>query len=231
MEGWQDRSSQIIKQLYYNWRPRTTELLRLATGHRDRFDRGYVAGLIKEELGGFFREPSPNQQEESEGEEDEGWLGGLDEVLNELVDAAVVADSCFQSSPVEWQILFADPVTGKTSGFPYQGPDRCLINKRDMVHLVDVHVDQSTNKKHAMGRPIHHIVRPLLRGYALSHRTCTWDHLAHMLPMKVVVDMGWGEDYDDEGEEGDNAEARPDGGEGPKVENETEKTRGRRASA
>lgn len=94
MEGWQEKSSQIIKQLYYNWRPRTTELLRLATGHRDRFDHGYVAGLIREELGGFFRLPDPDQQEEEE-EEDEGCVVGLDEVLADLVDAAVVADSCF----------------------------------------------------------------------------------------------------------------------------------------
>lgn len=136
VEGWQEQSSHAIKQLYYNWRPRTAELLQLATGHPDRFDPKYVANLIREELGEFFRRSDPNQQEEKRYPG-----GGLDEMLAGVANAAVVADSCFQSSPVEWQILFTDPVTGKTTGFPYQGPAQCVTSPIELGrYLMDVHV-------------------------------------------------------------------------------------------
>ncbi|KAH6617565.1 hypothetical protein F5144DRAFT_499289 [Chaetomium tenue] len=133
MEGWQEQSSHLIKQLYYNWRPRTAELFQLATGHRDRFDPKYVANLIREELGEFFRRSDPNQQEQKR------YSGGrLDEMLAGVANAAVVADSCFQSSAVEWQILFTDPVTGKITGFPYQGPAQRVTQIEEARYLMDM---------------------------------------------------------------------------------------------
>ncbi|KAH6842297.1 hypothetical protein B0I37DRAFT_195560 [Chaetomium sp. MPI-CAGE-AT-0009] len=156
-------------------------------------------------------------------------------MLADVVDTAVFADSCFQSAPVEWQIQFADPATGKTFGFPYEGADRCLTREEKIheVHLMDVHVEQSTNKKRAIGRPVDHIVRPLLLGYTLSRRTCTWDRRSKMSPMEVVVDMGWGESGDEGGEEVEEAEAETDdaGGGNGEDEDEGEENTGGKVSA
>jgi hypothetical protein len=185
--------------MYYNWRPRTVELLQLATGHRDRFDRAYVAGLIKERLAAFLR-PGPEEEMETR------RLGPL---LEKLADRAVRADSLMQSTPLEWQFFFGEPETGMTSGFAYRASTTWPRDRNDRMR---VHTDQSSNNEWAIGRPVDHVVQPLVQAYALNPNTGQWKLPHAKSPMTVVVDM-FVEDVEDEVEEG----AAP-----PKGENEGE---------
>jgi hypothetical protein len=208
-EGWQERSSEVIKQLYYNWRSRTVELLQLATGHKERFDRGYVVDLIREELGAFFREPCGGEQtEENDDEEDsddeETKAKRLDEALAKVADLTVRADCYMQASPVAWQFYVTDPATGRTSGFALNSSPTYGGPKMAATHPMETHVVQSTNMARAVGRPVQHIVRPLLLSHCLDREAFSFDRLFHICPMAVIVDMyGKESDKGQEVEEGE----------------------------
>jgi hypothetical protein len=76
----------------------------LATGVRDHFEPAYVAGLISQGLGPFLLDKAPEHGDD------------LDTSLGKIAGDAVRADHLFQSRPVEWEFLFADPGTGSRSG-------------------------------------------------------------------------------------------------------------------
>ncbi|KAH6617556.1 hypothetical protein F5144DRAFT_395200 [Chaetomium tenue] len=205
-KGWQERSSEVIKQLYYNWRSRTAELLQLATGHQDRLDREYVVGVIREELGAFFQQPSGGgEQARGTGAMDKA----LDEALAKVADRAVLMDRFVELSPWKWEFYFSDPDTGEKFGFKHDGPTT-YHPRLAATRPMDVHVEMSGDRALAVGRPVDHISRPMLRCYRLSRDTFAFERF-RMYPLIVAVDIYGG---DSGGDEEGNDDGDSGGGEG-----------------
>lgn len=209
----------MIKRLYYNWRPRTAELLQQLTGHEDRLDRGYVVGVIREELGAFFRWPAAAAGQAKGKErkaEEETMAKYQDEALARIADKVVLMDRHVELSPWEWQFHFSDPATGQMSGFAYDSPvdhnPRVPYNR-----TMELHNGQTPNNAFAVGQPVDHIVRPMLLCYGLSRKTYTFDDLIVKWPLVVSVVMNLDysglSDHSEEDEEGEDGEGEESKGE------------------
>jgi hypothetical protein len=182
------------KQDIREWRALTAKLLQSATGHEYRFESGHVSGLIRAELGRFFRPvTTPAGQTER------------DEMLDEIDSWALKADRWFHVSPQSWDISFTDPATGQASGFPYlAAPPDGRDGYNDGRCIMVAHVSQSVNRMYKFGCPVDHVVRPCLVGEAMI-----LGRRAHgpynRLPMVVAVhefQAGiFGDEEEDVGEE------------------------------
>jgi hypothetical protein len=166
--GWKDQGSHHLKQLFYNWRPRMAEMMQLATGNRDRFDRAHVELRIQWTIPVNLIYVAPGQGNHHL------WM------QKTIAEIALRADRLIQLSSLRWEFQFEDPYAQG----PPPGPGMAYDDSQGLMTLTHMQWDQ---QPHAARRQVDHVVRPLLRCYTLDPDAKRWDKLHHVRPMQVVI--------------------------------------------